>query len=83
MNEMELGPAFDYHFASHLMGKVKPDIDAFDYVVNALAVPASKILFFDDNELNVEAAQQVGMNAIRVVGFDQLQHAFNTYDISY
>ena len=83
MNEMKLGPAFDYHFASHLMGKVKPDIEAFHYVIGELAVSPSKILFFDDNEMNVDAAQQAGMKAIRVVGFDQLQHALNEYNIRY
>jgi len=81
MNEMELLPVFDYHFASHLMGKVKPDIEAFDLVVAELAVSPSKILFFDDNEMNVLAAQQVGMNATRVVGFEQLRHALKEYKI--
>ena len=83
MTQMELKPAFDYHFASHLMGKVKPDIEAFDFVVNELAVSPSEILFFDDNEMNVDAAKQVGINAIRVIGFDQLQDALNEFDIEY
>lgn len=81
MNEMNLGPAFHYHFASHLMGKVKPDIEAFDYVVAELGVLPSSILFFDDNQMNVEAAQKVGMNATQVIGFDQLQLALYEYDI--
>jgi len=78
---MEIQPAFDHHFASHLMGKVKPDIDAFDHVVQELDVPASRILFFDDNELNVQAARQVGMHARRVVGYDQLLIALAEYGI--
>ena len=65
------------------MGKVKPDIEAFNYVTGELAVSSSKILFFDDNEMNVDAAQQVGMTAIRVVRFDQLQHALNKHNIRY
>jgi len=69
---MNVQPAFEHHFASHLMGKVKPDIDAFEQVVETLAVPPANMVFFDDNELNVKAAQQVGMNARRVVGYDQL-----------
>ncbi len=81
MNEMKLGPVFDHHFASHLMGKVKPDIEAFNSIVADLAVSPSKILFFDDNEMNVKAAQQVGINATRVVGFDQLRVALNEYNI--
>lgn len=78
---MNLPPAFDHHFASHLMGKVKPDIEAFEHVIAALAVPASSMLFFDDNEMNVRAAQQVGMQAQRVVGYDQLLVGLNEYGI--
>ena len=81
MHEMKLGSLFEYHFASHLMGKVKPDIEAFEEVVNELSVSPSRILFFDDNQLNVDAALKVGMNAKRVVGFDQLLSALAEYDI--
>ena len=81
MNEMNLRSVFDYHFASHLMGKVKPDIEAFEQVLSELSVSPSSILFFDDNQINVEAAQQLGINAIRVVGFDNLPSALGEYDI--
>ena len=73
MGEMRLGEVFDFHFASHLIGKVKPDAEAFEHVIAALAVPASSILFFDDNKLNVAAAQHAGMQARHVVGFEQLK----------
>jgi len=78
---MQLPNAFDYHFASHLMGKVKPDQEAFEQVVAELDVPPSAMLFFDDNEMNVQAAQQVGMNAQRVVGYDQLLEAMSAFGI--
>jgi len=41
MHEMKLNDAFHHHFASHLMGKVKPDLEAFQEVVETLDVPAS------------------------------------------
>jgi len=78
---MGLQPAFDYHFASHLMGRVKPDLAAFKHVVSELNVPASNMLFFDDNKMNVQSAKQVGMNARRVVGYDQLLIALDEYGI--
>jgi len=81
MNEMKLGSLFEYHFASHLMGKVKPDTEAFEEVVSELSVSPANILFFDDNQLNVEAARKVGMNAKRVVGFDNLLTALAECDI--
>lgn len=79
---MQVPPAFDHHFASHLMGKVKPDLAAYEHVISELGVPASNMLFFDDNEINVQAARHVGMNAQRVVGYDQLLIAFADFGIS-
>ena len=72
MNEMQLKEAFHHHFASHLMGKVKPDADAFEEIISTLAVPAEQIMFFDDNQLNVEAAKKAGIQAVRVKGFTEL-----------
>lgn len=74
-NEMNLVELFDHHFASHLMGCVKPDREAFEYVISALAVPAPQILFFDDNQLNVDAARYTGMQADKVVGPEELRTA--------
>ena len=51
MGEMKLKNTFHYHFASHLMGKVKPDLVAFHNVVNTLEAPESQILFSDDNQI--------------------------------
>ena len=73
MRKMELEPVFDVHFASHIMGLVKPDKAAFKHVVATLDVDPARILFFDDNQLNVDAARQTGMQAERVVGFDELE----------
>jgi len=75
MNEMQLKEAFHHHFASHLMGKVKPDVEAFEEIINSLAVPADQIMFFDDNQLNVDAAKQTGIQALRIKGFAELTEA--------
>ncbi len=66
MGDMGLGPAFDRHFVSHLTGRIKPDADAFEHVVDSLGCMPAQVLFLDDNSLNVEAAQSFGMHAIRV-----------------
>jgi len=66
---------FDHAFGSHLMGMVKPDLEAFEYVVADLDVPANQIVFYDDNQLNVDAANKVGMQATRVVGIEALAKA--------
>jgi putative hydrolase of the HAD superfamily len=67
-NDLGLGPAFDRHFVSHLTGKIKPDADAFEHVVDSLGCVPGEVLFLDDNSLNVEAAQSSGMQAVRVRG---------------
>jgi glucose-1-phosphatase len=68
LDDMKLGAAFDRHFVSHLTGRIKPDSDAFEHVVETLACLPDQVLFLDDNLLNVEAAQRFGMHAIRVRG---------------
>jgi putative hydrolase of the HAD superfamily len=64
LEEFGLGGLFEYHFASHLMGKVKPDRHAFEHVIAELGCDSSDILFLDDQPLNVGAAREVGIDAI-------------------
>jgi putative hydrolase of the HAD superfamily len=68
LGEMRLGAAFDNHFVSHLTGRIKPDSDAFEHVVESLGCAPAQVLFLDDNSLNIESAQRFGMHAIRVRG---------------
>jgi HAD superfamily hydrolase (TIGR01509 family) len=81
LNDMQLGSAFDTHFVSHLTGRIKPDLDAFEHVVNSLGCTPDQVLFLDDNLLNVEAAQNYGMRAIRVRGAVEAQHALTDLGI--
>jgi len=75
MHEFALAEAFDRHFASHLIGKIKPDEQAFLHVTDTLGCVAEEVLFLDDNDLNVEAAQTLGINAIRVRGVIEARQA--------
>jgi len=68
VNDMGLGAAFDSHFVSHLTGRIKPDSDAFEHVVDSLGCTPAQVLFLDDNSINVDAAQRFGMHAVRVRG---------------
>lgn len=78
MDELGLGASFEQCFASHLMGKIKPDRDAFEHAIEALACEPGRILFLDDNLVNVEAAQSCGMRAVRVCGIEETQRALET-----
>jgi glucose-1-phosphatase len=81
LNEMGLGAAFEHRFASHLTGKIKPDCAAFEDVVATLECPPQQVLFLDDNRLNIEAAQSIGMHAIRVVGPVEAQRVLIEFGI--
>ena len=71
MTEMRLSEAFDFHFASHLTGKIKPDKEAFENVVLSLGSIPESILFLDDNQINMDAALSLGMRAFRVQGIEE------------
>ena len=68
LEEMELRHHFDEHFASHELGMLKPDVEAFLEVARRLGCAPEAILFLDDNRLNVEGARRAGLRAERVSG---------------
>ena len=53
-------------YLSSTIGLRKPDKAAYDHVVGAIGVPASRILFFDDSAENVEGARACGLQAVHV-----------------
>ena len=53
-------------FLSSSIGLRKPDAAAYEHVVRAIGVPASRIVFFDDVAENVEGARAVGIHAVQV-----------------
>jgi glucose-1-phosphatase len=61
------------YYLSHEIGHLKPTRAAFEHVLADLGCPPSCILFLDDNQLNVDAAQDVGIQAYRTVGITEVQ----------
>jgi glucose-1-phosphatase len=59
---------FTQVFTSSDIGLRKPDAAAYRFVVDAIGVPAGRILFFDDSLANVEAARACGLIAVHVTG---------------
>ncbi|QDM17635.1 HAD-IA family hydrolase [Tardiphaga sp. vice278] len=53
-------------FLSSTIGLRKPQAEAYRHVVEAIGVPAGRIVFFDDLSENVEAARAVGLQAVHV-----------------
>lgn len=72
-HEMGIDGMFDQHFASHLTGKLKPDRESFEHVLQSLNCDPSAILFLDDNEMNVKAARSFGIIAYRTEGAQEAE----------
>jgi len=75
MRNKGLSRAFPHHFASHLIGKIKPDAEAFQHVTEALRCEPREVIFLDDNDTNVVAAESLGMQAVRVRGIGEAKQA--------
>lgn len=70
---------FDGIYLSNEMGMVKPDAEAFEYVVERLEVSADQILFLDDNQINVDGARAAGLIAEKTVGPDEARRAIQSH----
>ena len=53
-------------YLSSSIGLRKPEAEAFHHVVNAIGVPASRIVFFDDSADNIAGARAYGLAAVHV-----------------
>jgi glucose-1-phosphatase len=62
---------FDHRFLSFELGLLKPDIAAFAQVAELLGVPAGRVLFLDDNAVNVAGAVAAGFQGTLATGVDE------------
>ncbi|MFM9327759.1 HAD-IA family hydrolase [Paenibacillus mesotrionivorans] len=63
---------FHNNFLSYQIGLMKPDKQAYEYVVRQLGCEAEEILFFDDSQANVNMGNEIGMKAYKVSGAREL-----------
>jgi len=68
-------------FLSSSIGLRKPDAEAYDHVVKAIGVPASRILFFDDSAANIEGARARGLRAVHVTSVDDVARALTALEV--
>lgn len=64
---------FDPVLLSYEIGVEKPDPKAYQILLKKLKLPASAIIFIDDREENVEAAEKMGIASILFVRPEELQ----------
>lgn len=81
MDEMALAGKFHSYYASHLVGFVKPDDAIYQHVIEQLQVLPEHILFIDDNQVNIDTANRLGMQAYRVKGVDEARDVLYRYGV--
>jgi putative hydrolase of the HAD superfamily len=62
-----------FYFSNEL-GLAKPQLEIFDRVIMELDSPPERIAFFDDTEINVEAAENTGISACCAEGVQGLRN---------
>jgi glucose-1-phosphatase len=70
-----LASLFDHRFLSFELGLLKPDIAAFAQVAGMLEMPAERVLFLDDNAVNVAGAAAAGFQAICAAGVEEARQS--------
>jgi putative hydrolase of the HAD superfamily len=68
---------FDHVFTSFQLGLIKPDVEVFHHVVEALGVEPEQVFFVDDNPINVEGARRAGLHAQQVRGVAEARAALD------
>ncbi|MDX1405336.1 MAG: HAD-IA family hydrolase [Woeseiaceae bacterium] len=68
-----IAPHVDRVFLSYETGLVKPDREAFDLVLKVCDCKPAEILFFDDTESSVAAANKYGLQSVHAVGIDTVK----------
>lgn len=66
ISEWKVHDYFDYAFASHLIGEVKPNSKTFEHVIEITGFLPENIIFFDDNIKNIKAAMSLGIESHHV-----------------
>ena len=66
---------FEPRLLSHELGLLKPDRDLFDRVADLAGVAAGRILFLDDNIINVDGANAAGFVAMHTRGVGEAEGA--------
>jgi len=58
---------FDGIVISSRIGKVKPEIEIYEHLLNAYALEAAETVFIDDMNENLAAAESIGIHTIKFV----------------
>lgn len=77
-----LSGRFEWVLASHHLGARKPDADFYLRLAERIGHDPRHIAFLDDRQDNVDGARQVGMQARRFTGVEDVRHWLDELGIS-
>jgi putative hydrolase of the HAD superfamily len=80
--EADLESIFQRRYLSHQIRLRKPDPASFEYVTADLAVPAARILYFDDREDCVAVGRSFGWDAHQARGVDEVRRILASVGVS-
>jgi putative hydrolase of the HAD superfamily len=72
---------FEYRFLSYELGAVKPDAEIYERVIQRLPTTPDRVLFVDDNAINVEGARASGLRSEQVRGVTEARAALSGYGL--
>lgn len=67
-----LDEIFDFVYYSHEIGERKPDLEAFQYIIEKHGILVSETLFIDDKLENILAAESLGLKTWHLTNRDDL-----------
>jgi len=73
LRELNLYQPFDPCLLSCEIGAEKPDPKAYQATLDVLKAPAHQVVFIDDRLENVEAAKELGLDAILFESVEQIR----------
>ena len=77
LHRRSMEPLMEKYYFSDELGRVKPEPEIYLHAIADLDVEASRIAFFDDTPINVQAARGVGIAAFQVEGIAALEAQLN------
>lgn len=82
LEKYNLERLFDYVGISSEMKYIKPDPDAFDFVISKLGLSREEVLFVDDNNGHADAARALGIMSCTFTDTDNFKQYLQENDIS-
>jgi len=73
VGEPSIDSYFKKSYYSHLIGKRKPHLETYRYVLNDSNLKAEETLFIDDSINNIEAAKETGIQTHHLLAWERIE----------